>query len=64
MKIKIYLIIVALFGLSILNAQQNQECMEKLSIFDQAAKVKNYEAAYEPWMFVRKTCPKLIKCWK
>ena len=59
MKSKIHLVLVALFALSMVNAQQNEECMEKLSIFDQAARVKNYDAAYEPWMFVRKTCPKL-----
>ncbi len=59
MKYKFYPVLVALFAIMAVNAQQNEECMEKLSIFDQAAKVKNFDAAYEPWMFVRKTCPKL-----
>lgn len=57
MKLKITLIL-ALFTLFAANAQ-NEQCMEKLSIFTEAAKVKNYDAAYEPWMHVRKTCPKL-----
>ncbi|MFD0964343.1 tetratricopeptide repeat protein [Pseudofulvibacter geojedonensis] len=59
MKTKINLFL-ALFCLAFaVSAQQNEECMEKLSIFTEAAKVKNYDAAMEPWMFVRKTCPKL-----
>jgi predicted solute-binding protein len=33
--------------------------MEKLSIFTESAKIKNYDAAYKPWMLVRKQCPKL-----
>ena len=59
MKLRVTLLLVALFTVFGANAQQNAECMEKLSIFTEAAKVKNYDAAYEPWMFVRKTCPKL-----
>ena len=30
-----------------------------LSIFAESAKVKNYEAAYEPWMKVREECPSI-----
>ncbi len=37
----------------------SNECMEQLSIFAESAKIKNYEAAYEPWMSVRKECPKI-----
>lgn len=59
MKTKINVLLVLFFAVFVVNAQQNEECMEKLSIFTEAAKVKNYDAAYEPWMFVRKTCPKL-----
>ncbi|MGB1019554.1 MAG: hypothetical protein ACPGVF_00465 [Flavobacteriaceae bacterium] len=40
-------------------AQDNQECLQNLSIFAEFAKVKNYKAAYEPWMAVRNECPKL-----
>ena len=29
-------------------AQDNQECLQNLSIFAENAKVKNYTAAYEP----------------
>jgi len=38
---------------------QNAECMTNLSIFSEHAKVKNYEAAYEPWKMVYETCPSL-----
>ncbi|TLP82844.1 hypothetical protein ES765_00885 [Maribacter sp. ACAM166] len=42
------------------NAQaQNPECMTNLSIFSEHAKVKNYDAAYEPWKMVYETCPQL-----
>jgi tetratricopeptide (TPR) repeat protein len=57
MKLKLVLI-AAFITLFSANAQ-NEECLEKLSIFTESAKIKNYDAAYEPWMFVRKTCPKL-----
>ncbi len=39
-------------------AQQDEECMTKLSIFHEYVKAKNYDAAYEPWMAVRNKCPK------
>ncbi len=42
-----------------LNAQNSQECAQNLSIFAENAKVKNYEAAYDPWSSVRKECPDL-----
>lgn len=38
---------------------QNPECMQNLSIFAEHAKVKNYEAAYEPWKMVFENCPDL-----
>jgi len=57
MKLKLTLIIAFL---SLFAAEaQNDECREKLSIFTEAAKIKNYDAAYDTWMYVRKTCPKL-----
>ncbi len=53
--------IIALFTITIgqLHAQDNQQCLQNLSIFAENAKVKNYSAAYEPWMSVRNECPKL-----
>ncbi|MCB0374948.1 MAG: hypothetical protein KDD04_03420 [Sinomicrobium sp.] len=33
--------------------------MTNLSIFAEHAKVKNYDAAYEPWLMVRNNCPDL-----
>lgn len=57
MKFKLTLII-AFITLFAANAQ-NDVCIEKLSIFTESAKIKNYDAAYEPWMSVRKACPKL-----
>ena len=40
-------------------AQDNQECLQNLSIFAENAKVKNYAAAYEPWAKVKNDCPSL-----
>jgi len=36
----------------------SEDCRENLSIFAESAKIKNYKAAYEPWMSVRNNCPK------
>ena len=36
----------------------SEDCRENLSIFAESAKIKNYKAAYEPWMAVRTNCPK------
>lgn len=59
MKTKITLLFTLLFiGLNLSFAQQDEECMTKLSIFHEYVKAKNYDAAYEPWMDVRKKCPK------
>ena len=35
----------------------SEDCRENLSIFAESAKIKNYKAAYEPWMSVRTNCP-------
>lgn len=59
MKTKINLLLAMFFVAFVGFSQQNQECMEKLSIFVEASKVKNFDGAYDDWMFVRKTCPKL-----
>lgn len=40
---------------------QNPECMTNLSIYAEHAKVKNYDAAYEPWKMVYKNCPDINK---
>ncbi|OEK08965.1 hypothetical protein A8C32_13735 [Flavivirga aquatica] len=59
MKKNITLLFTLLFvGLNFGFAQQDEECMTKLSIFHEYARAKNYEAAYEPWMAVRNKCPK------
>ena len=58
---KLYLTMIAVLmamGLSIAQAQ-NPECMTNLSIFAEHAKVKNYDAAYEPWKMVYNSCPDL-----
>ena len=36
----------------------SEDCRENLSIFAESSKIKNYKAAYEPWMSVRTNCPK------
>ncbi len=49
-------------AISISSAQaQNPECLTRLSIYVEHVKVKNYEAAYEPWKKVYETCPGLNK---
>ena len=60
MKNRIYLKL--LFSLSIgtqVLAQNSGECAQNLSIFAENAKVKNYSAAYEPWILVKNECPDL-----
>ncbi|MEM9648938.1 MAG: hypothetical protein AAF969_10685, partial [Bacteroidota bacterium] len=39
----------------------NPECMTNLSIYAEHAKVKNYDAAYEPWKMVYESCPDINK---
>lgn len=58
MKAKITLLALLFIGLNLGFAQQDEECMTKLSIFHEYVKAKNYDAAYEPWMAVRNKCPK------
>ncbi|MGB3152057.1 MAG: hypothetical protein WBB27_15480, partial [Maribacter sp.] len=61
MKMKLYFTAIMFLGMmGVSNAQaQNPECMTNLSIFSEHAKVKNYEAAYEPWKMVYEACPQL-----
>ena len=50
---------ILLFGAGQTIAQDSQLCLQNLSIFAENAKVKNYTAAYEPWLAVRNECPSL-----
>ena len=51
--------LIFFISLTSLNSQSNIDCNSNLSIFAEYYKVKNFEAAYEPWMSVRKDCPKI-----
>ena len=56
-----------LFTSPIFSQLSSDECLEQLSIFAESAKIKNYQAAYEPWKTVLDNCPKLIfskKYWR
>ena len=61
MKKSILLSVVVLFVIkgNKVFGQENQECIQNLSIFAEFAKVKNYDEAYAPWMAVRNECPQL-----
>lgn len=61
MKTNLYLLAIALIGaMSVSNAQdQNPECLTNLSIYTEHVKVKNYDAAFEPWKMVYDNCPGL-----
>jgi len=57
MKTKITLLL--LLGFNVVLAQEShEENLAALSIFDQYAKAKNYEAAFSPWMELRERNPK------
>lgn len=59
MKLKLSLIMVMALLVSQWGvAQQNENCVNNLSIFDSYAKNKKYDEAYESWMAVRQECPK------
>ncbi len=59
MKTRITILLLALFvSLNIGFAQQDEECMNNLSIFDSYYKSKKYDDAYGPWKIVREKCPK------
>ena len=56
---KKFLILIA-FTFSIAGySQSTDDCLSNLSIFAEYYKVKNYDSAYEPWIQVRNTCPKI-----
>ena len=48
-----------LFTSPLFSQLSSDECLEKLSIFAESAKIKNYQAAYEPWKIVLDNCPTL-----
>ena len=59
MKTKITILLLALFvNFNIGFAQQDEECMNNLSIFDSYVKSKKYDDAYGPWKIVRDKCPR------
>ncbi|MEM5563917.1 hypothetical protein WNY78_02320 [Psychroserpens sp. AS72] len=59
MKTRITLIIAALLMVTNFGfAQQDQDCMLNLTMFNDYVKSKKYDEAYEPWMKVRSKCPK------
>lgn len=59
MKARLILLMAALFfATSFSFAQQDEECMLNLTLMNDNVKSKNYDQAYEPFMKVRKKCPK------
>ena len=57
MKTKITVLLLAfLIGSSYSFAQQDEECMNNLSIFSSYVKNKKYDEAYDSWMKVRTDC--------
>lgn len=54
-----FLVALLILGSGHMTAQDNQQCLQNLSIFAENAKVKNYTAAYEPWMAVKSECPSI-----
>ncbi len=59
MKTRITILLMALFvSFNFGFAQQDEECMNNLSIFDSYVKSKKYDDAYGPWKIVREKCPK------
>jgi len=59
MKTKFTILFLSLFmSVNLGFAQQDEECMNNLSIFDSYAKSKKYDEAYGPWQIVREKCPK------
>ncbi|WP_299550955.1 tetratricopeptide repeat protein [Seonamhaeicola sp.] len=60
MKIKITILLMCFMGCMHMGfAQKDMECKTKLSIFHEYVKSKNYDRAYEPWLFVWNHCPEL-----
>ena len=53
-----YLLLI-FFTSPLFSQLSSDECLEQLSIFAESAKIKNYQAAYEPWKTVLDNCPTL-----
>lgn len=58
MKNKLFFLMIV-SGLVASAQVDKSSCPANLSIFAEFAKVKNYDAAYQPWLDVRNTCPEL-----
>ena len=56
---KIVFVLIVLFFSNFQFSQSKEECFANLSIFAEYAKVKNYKAAYQPWLELKKQCPDL-----
>ena len=56
---KIFFYILTLFFTMNIFSQSKEDCFSNLSIFAEYAKVKNYNAAYEPWLKLKADCPDL-----
>jgi tetratricopeptide (TPR) repeat protein len=61
MNSKLLFIVLSLFLSSNKIFAQSEAELEKLSIFSEYVKSKNYDAAFAPWMELRTTTPKLNK---
>ncbi len=62
MKTKITLLLMLFLGFNVAIAQDDhEEDIATLSIFDQLVKAKNFNAAYSPWMELRKRNPKFSR---
>ena len=61
MNSKLLFIVLSLFLCSNKIFAQSEAELEKLSIFSEYVKSKNYDAAFVPWMELRTTTPKLNK---
>ncbi len=64
MKKEIYSSLFAVvwsIGMAFSQQAQNPQCMTNLSIYAEHVKVKNYDAAYEPWKMVLTECPGINK---
>jgi tetratricopeptide (TPR) repeat protein len=53
------ILFLILFTTPLFSQLSSDECLEQLSIFAESAKIKNYQAAYEPWKTVLDNCPTL-----
>ena len=67
--VKTVLMVVVIFllgGTAVMHAQDKygsepDKCKTNLSLFHEAVKMKNYEAAYEPWKWCMDNCPEASK---